>query len=144
MIYFDTAYLLKCYLAEPGHEAVRTLARESGPLACLHYGIVECRAGVHRHVREGKLTPAEAAVIFQVMQRDDDIGLVTWFPVAAQLLDRVKQEFEKLPATVFLRTADALHLQCAKEQGFAEIYSNDRHLLAAAPHFGLVGKNVIP
>ena len=142
MIYFDTSYLLKCYLAEPGHEAVRKLARGSGPLACVHYGMIECRAGLHRHVREGKLTPAEAALIFQVMQRDDDVGLVTWFPLAAQL-DRVKQEFEKLPATVFLRTADALHLLCAKEQGFTEIYSHDRHLLAAAAHFGLAGKNVI-
>jgi hypothetical protein len=78
------------------------------------------------------------------MQRDDDVGLVTWFPVAAQLLDRVKQEFEHLPSSVFLRSADALHLPCAKEQGFPEIYSNDRHLLAAAPHFGLAGRNVIP
>ena len=77
------------------------------------------------------------------MQRDDDVGLVTWFPVTALLLERVKQEFEKLPVTVFLRTADALHLACAREQGFTEIYSNDRHLLAAASHFGLVGKNVI-
>lgn len=27
MIYFDTAYLLKCYVREPGWEAVRDLAR---------------------------------------------------------------------------------------------------------------------
>ena len=144
MIYFDTSYLLKCYLAEPGHEAVRQLAQDAGPLACVSYGFIECRAGVHRHLREGKLTAAEAALVYQVMQRDDDVGLVTWFPMSAQLLDRVKQEFEKLPETVFLRTADALHLICAREQGFAEIHSNDRHMLAAAAHFGLVGKNVIP
>ncbi len=144
MIYFDTSYLLKCYLAEPGHEVVRQLARDAGPLACVGYGFIECRAGVHRHLREKKLTPAEATVVFQVMQRDDDIGLVTWFPVSGQLVAQVKQEFETLPATVFLRSADALHLVCAKEQGFAEIYSNDRHLLAAAAHFGLAGKNVIP
>ena len=144
MIYFDTSYLLKCYLAEPGHELVRKLAREAGPLASVSLGIIECRAGVHRHLREGKLTAAQAAVVFQVMKRDDDVGLVTWFPMMATLLDRVKQEFEKLPATIFLRTADALHLACAQEHGFTEICSNDRHLLAAAPHFGLVARNVIP
>ena len=143
MIYFDTSYLLKCYLAEPGHEVVRKLAREAGPLACVSYGAVECRAGVHRHLREGKLSVAEAAVVFQVMQRDDEMGVVTWFPVTAELLDRVKREFENLAAAVFLRTADALHLLCAREQGFREIYSNDRHLLTAATHFALAGKNVI-
>lgn len=98
---------------------------------------------MHRHLREKKLTQADAALVLQVMQRDDDVGLTTWFPVSAHVLDRVKQEFEKLPATVFLRTADALHLVCAQEQGFTEVYSNDRHLLAAAHHFGLAGKNVI-
>lgn len=29
MIYFDTSYLLKCYLAEPGHEVVRQLVQDS-------------------------------------------------------------------------------------------------------------------
>lgn len=144
MIYFDTSYLLKCYLPEPGHEMVRQLAREAGPLACVGYGVIECRAGVHRHLRERKLTSADAAAVFRVMQQDDEIGLVTWFPVSAQLLGQVKREFELLPADVFLRSADALHLVCAKEQGFARIHSSDRHLLAAASHFGLVGTNVIP
>jgi len=35
MIYFDTSYLLKCYLAEPGHEDVRQLAQDAGPLCAL-------------------------------------------------------------------------------------------------------------
>lgn len=46
-------------------------------------------------------------------------------------------------AATYLR-ADAIHLATAVEYGFAEIHSNDRHLLAAAPLFGLHGVNVIP
>ncbi|MGH9837847.1 MAG: hypothetical protein ACREEM_03595 [Blastocatellia bacterium] len=43
----------------------------------------------------------------------------------------------------FLRTVDAIHLTCASSYGFQEIYSNDRHLLAAALHFKLTGTNII-
>jgi hypothetical protein len=61
MIYFDTSYLLKCYLAEPGHEAVRALARDQGPVACCTLGRTEWQAGIHRHLREGRLAPDQAA-----------------------------------------------------------------------------------
>jgi predicted nucleic acid-binding protein len=48
-----------------------------------------------------------------------------------------------LPSTVFIRAADALHLQCAQENGFSVVYSHDRQLLASALQFGLVGTDII-
>lgn len=42
-----------------------------------------------------------------------------------------------------LRAADAVHLATAAENRFAEIHSNDKQLLAAAPLFDLIGQNLI-
>jgi hypothetical protein len=41
------------------------------------------------------------------------------------------------------RAGDALRLACARIHGFSAIYSNDRHLLAAAPHFQIQGVNLL-
>ena len=82
-------------------------------------------------------------MVHQVMDQDDAADLWKWLPLTDALIEDANREFRKLPASVFVRTADALHLVCARAQGLMEIYSNDRHLLAAAPHFGLAGRNVI-
>lgn len=75
-LYFDTAYIAKCYLNEPGGLAVRRLARRGHFLEDL--------------------------------------------------------------------TGDAIHLVTALEASLPEIWSNDRHLLGAAEHFGLRGRSVRP
>jgi hypothetical protein len=58
-------------------------------------------------------------------------------------LRRFSHVYQKLPAAVFLRAADAIHLATAAESEFRIVYSNDAHLLAAAKYFGIEGRNVI-
>ena len=144
MIYFDTAYLAKCYLNEPGSLEVRELAAKAGKVACSAYGRIELAATFHRNLRQGTLTAAEFRLIWKQYDLDEKNRLWTWFPVNQELLSDVVLRFRKLAPSVFLRSADALHLACAVEHGFKEICSNDGHLLAAAKAFKIKGVNVIP
>jgi len=66
----------------------------------------------------------------------------TGFRSRKNVVRRACNTFEKLDATVFLRASDALHLACAVENQFTEVYSGDRILLQAAPYFGLKGITV--
>jgi predicted nucleic acid-binding protein len=143
VIYLDTAYLVKCYVPEPGSRDVRRLATAAGHVACCAYGRAELAAAVHRKAREGLLSADAVRIIFQQIHLDDESRVVTWFPVTEALLGAVVRAFEALPADAYVRAGDAIHLVCAREQGFAEIHSSDRQLLAAAPRFGLVGRNVL-
>ena len=45
------------------------------------------------------------------------------------------------PADVPLRAGDAIHTATALKTGETEIWTNDRHLLAAVAHFGLAGRS---
>ncbi|MGH8094767.1 MAG: type II toxin-antitoxin system VapC family toxin [Chthoniobacterales bacterium] len=144
MIYFDTAYLAKCYLNEDGSDAVRKLAAESARVAFCAFGRIELAATLHRNLREGKITRVQSRVIWSQFDLDESNHIWTWLPVTAELLAGVTKKIRTMKTTTYLRAADALHLACASEHGFKEIYSNDRHLLAAAASFKIKGRNVIP
>jgi predicted nucleic acid-binding protein len=143
MIYFDTAYLVKCYVNEPGAEAVRGLAAADGRIACCTYGRAELAAAVQRKHRDGLLSEAQRATVFAQIRHDDGRGVILWLPLPQTLLDRVFDAFACLPAELPVRTGAAIHLACAAANGFDTIYSSDRHLLAAAPWFGVAGRDIL-
>jgi predicted nucleic acid-binding protein len=140
--YFDSAYIAKFYLDEPESEPVRRLAESLGQVRCAVIGQIEVAAVFHRKFREGAFN---AGTFREVMaQFDDDCGqgLWTWFPLTTALAAKAAAVFVRLPRPVFLRAADALHLMCAQEHGLREIYTNDRHMSAAARHFRLKARMV--
>lgn len=144
MIYFDSAYIAKCYLREPGSDAVLDLAEASPGRAALLIALVEVQAVFHRHLRERRLDPASYRAVSRRFEQDQAEGFWHWLPVSDSLARHARACLQSLPPDLCLRSADCLHLCAAVEAGFKEIYSNDRHLLAAAAHFGLRAVNVIP
>jgi predicted nucleic acid-binding protein len=143
VIYCDTAYLLKYYVDEPGSKEVRSLIDRQTGVGSLSLGRLELAAAFHRKLRESQIEPATHECLISQFDADNMAGLWTWFDATPDLVDKASKNFGTLPAKIFLRASDALHLACAKEHGFREIYSNDKHLLAAAKHLGLKGRNVI-
>ena len=134
MIYLDASYLVKLYADEPGAEAVLAWVEGKGDFVCAAHGRLELFAAFKRHQREGALTGPRLRFLVQQVEGDEASGLIQWLPVSTELIAAACWQMIGLPPPVFLRAADA---------GLKEIYSHDRHLLAAAPHFKLKGIDVI-
>lgn len=141
-LYFDTAYLGKCYWNEPDGKLVRELAQRADGLFSSAICIAEMACLAHRKVREGPATQADAIIRRDLFLDDLNGGVITALPATERLLRRVEATTRALPSSCFLRTFDALHLVTAADSGFTEIWTNDRHMIAAAPHFGLAGRSI--
>ena len=142
MLYFDTSYLVRLYTKDAGWEKVRAFASTDSLSCCIH-GQAESIAAFHRKFREGALTRKELGTLLTEFDKDSNAGAYRWLPFSPAVVVRVASTFANLPSVVPLRAADAIHLACAANAGFAKIYSNDTRLLTAASHFGLAGENII-
>jgi predicted nucleic acid-binding protein len=141
-LYFDSAYIAKCYLNEADAAKVRKLARSAAGLYSSALCIAEVACVFHRQVREGSIQPGLAPVLRGYFL--DDLKNEVWalIPVTGQLLHRVELLIRSLPVSCYIRAGDAIHLTSAMEYGFDEIWTNDRHLVAAASCVGLKGRSV--
>ena len=141
--YYDANYLFKLQCRERGSIEVRKHAATVDVLTCAFHGRAEFASAAFRKVREGAATALQYQALLAQVHVDASAGHLQWLPLTDAVLDRVESVFATAAATTYLRAADAIHLATAVEHGFAEIHSNDKHLLAAAPLFGLRGVNVI-
>lgn len=97
----------------------------------------------HRHLREGRLNARQYGVVMRQFASDLEDGVWEWLPLTPAILTASRQCYEKLSPKFFLRAADAMHLSCAGGNGFEQVFTNDRHMLAACAAFGIDGRNVV-
>ena len=142
MIYLDSTCLVRLYFEDTGYERVRDLAA-SDVVACAQHGRTEVISAFHRKLRERAISARLYEITLQEFLNETNGGAFRWLPVSERVFERAEVVYARLPATIFLRAADALHLSTASENGFREIHSNDAKLLSAASHFGLRGLNII-
>jgi predicted nucleic acid-binding protein len=143
VIYLDTSYLVRLYFEDPGFKEVRELAA-TDHVACALHGQAEMVAAFHRKFRERAIPLKSFRALLAQFETDHNAGAFQWLPSSPDVLQRVRDVYARLPASVYLRGADALHLATAALNGSGIVYSNDVHLLAAAGSFGVKGVNVIP
>jgi len=93
-------------------------------------------------MREGALTRSDARALALRFSKHIEDGLWNLVPVTEALLRRTSALMVSGPRNLFIRTADAVHLTTAHELGERAVWTNDRHMLAAAAYFGLGGRSV--
>lgn len=140
-LYFDSAYIAKCYLNEADGAQVREIARSAESLYSSTLCIPEMACVFHRQLREGSISARQAATLRKHFA--SDVANEVWGLIAmtSNLLQRVDSLVRALPPATFIRAGDAIHIASALEYGFEEIWTNDRHLLAAAFASGLRGRS---
>jgi predicted nucleic acid-binding protein len=141
-MYVDSAYVAKFYLNEPDSQAVRAAIGKAKDLVSSAWALAEVACSLHRHLRQGSLSAVQVHELSRAFFDHVGAGIWTLVPVSERLLRRVASVVSAAPPGVYLRAGDALHLATAQDIGEPEIWTSDRHVLAAAPHFGLVGRSV--
>jgi predicted nucleic acid-binding protein len=140
-VYLDTSYIAKFYFNEPESSRVRELVRKADAIHSSLWALAEFHAVIHRRMREGALTPGEGLDMASRFADHVEDGLWNLIPVHEALLRRTSRLILSAPSDLFIRTADAVHLATAHEIGERDVWTNDRHMLAAAAYFGITGRS---
>lgn len=137
MIFCDTSTLAKYYVTEAESAAVRARLDQEDQVLASELAKAELMAVFHRRLREKIWSRVDFLAAVRQFTKDDVGGFWNWIPLETTLITQVTRTYDTLPETMFLRTADCIHLITALRTGLAEIYTHDRHQTQAAASFGL-------
>ena len=99
-LYFDTAYVAKCYLNESDAKAVRKLADAASGLYTSAWCIVELACVFQRHGRELGLSKAQAAKSRGLFLEDARNSVWSLLPLSENFLFRVESLVATLPPSL--------------------------------------------
>ncbi|HTX34428.1 MAG TPA: type II toxin-antitoxin system VapC family toxin [Bryobacteraceae bacterium] len=141
-MYLDSAYIAKFYVNEPDSPAVRELMFTAQTLISSAWAIAEVACVFHRHWCEGSLEEQHVSDLLDAFIDHVEAGFWNLLPVSDAILRRSALWIKGTPHSVYLRPGDAIHLATAQDAGEREIWTSDRHMLAAAKHLGIRGRTV--
>ena len=140
-MYLDSAYIAKYYLNEPDAETVRDAIHRARSLVSSEWSVVEVGYAFHRHFRQGALSELQYRELLHAFRKHIEDGPWDLVPLDGRLIRRVSTVMDSLPSHLFLRSGDIVQLISAQEAGEQEIWTSDKHMLAAASHFGLTARS---
>lgn len=138
MIFCDTSAVAKLYIPEKESRDVRDKLESEDQVLVSELVRVELMGIFHRQLRERHWTHAQFLTAVRQFSHDDVGGFWSWLALDAAILEAAAKTYTTLPDSVFLRSADCLHLVTAIHHGFTDIYTYDRHQTLAAPMLGIV------
>jgi hypothetical protein len=137
MIFCDTSTLAKYYVPEVDSAAVRARLDGEDQVALSELARAELMAVFHRRLRERRWTKEAFLTVVRQFSKDDIGGYWSWLPLDSVIVEQSVKTFTTLPESIFLRTADCLHLVTALHHGFTEVHTHDAHQTQAAAALGL-------
>ena len=140
MIFCDTSAIAKLYLVEKESPAMRAKLETEDQVFISELVRAELMSVFHRQLREKKWTRDKFMIAVRQFTNDDLGGFWTWLSLDTGIVEAAAKTYTTLPDSVFLRSADCLHLVTALHHNFSEIYTYDTHQTAAAIALGLKPK----
>ena len=137
MLFCDTSAIAKLYVAEKESPMARVRLEAEDQVFASELARAELMGVFHRQLRERKWTPEKFRIAAAQFAKDDIAGFWTWLPLDTAIIDASIKTYTTLPGTVFLRSADCLHLVTAIHHGFSEVFTYDVRQIAAASALGL-------
>jgi predicted nucleic acid-binding protein len=136
-IFCDASTLVKYYVNEAESAAVCACIDEANEVTLSELARVEVMSVFHRYWRENIWSREQFIEASSQLDRDDLRGLWTWLPVDRAIIMYSVHAYLRLPADVFLRASDCIHIASALRSDHTEIYTHDTRQAKAAEILGL-------